>query len=93
MAKSLIDSMAQDWEPEKYSDEYREGLLAVIEEKVASGGKPAAQRKAKAKPTNVVDLVSVLQQSLEQTKKSGKASAKKTEAKRAKSSAKKRKAA
>lgn len=89
MAESLIKGMTDKWEPEKYKDEYREGLMKVIEEKIAAGGKelPAAKPKA-AKATNVVDLVSILQQSLEQTKGAGKSK------KSAKSSAKKhRKAA
>lgn len=73
MAESLIKGMTDKWEPEKYKDEYREGLMKVIEEKIAAGGKelPAAKPKA-AKATNVVDLVSILQQSLEQTKGAGK---------------------
>src|SRR2546421_1244391 len=77
MAESLIDSMSGDWEPEKYKDEYREGLMHVIEEKVKSGGKAAPARKAAhGKSTKVVDLVSVLQESLKQAqagkKKGGK---------------------
>ncbi len=69
MAESLIAGMTDKWEPEKYTDEYRAGLMKVIEEKIARGGKELSAKKSKAgKPTNVVDLVSILQQSLEQTK-------------------------
>ena len=57
MAKSLIDSMSSKWNPEKYKDDYREALMEVIEEKP----------KKTPKPTKVIDLVSVLQKSLEQT--------------------------
>src|SRR5436190_23260861 len=39
MAESLIKGMTDKWEPEKYKDEYRKGLMKVIEEKIASGGK------------------------------------------------------
>lgn len=68
MAKSLIDSMTSKWEPEKYKDEYREALMEVIEEKVEAGGKEIEEKPRKApKPTKVIDLVSVLQKSLEQT--------------------------
>src|SRR5213080_1768778 len=69
MATALIDSMSAKWNPEKYKDDYREALMEVIEEKVEAGGKEieAKPRKA-AKPTKVIDLVKVLQQSLEQTK-------------------------
>jgi DNA end-binding protein Ku len=69
MAASLIDGMSGQWEPDKYKDEYREAVMKVIEEKIAAGGKelPAAKGKAR-KATNVVDLVAVLQQSLNQAK-------------------------
>ena len=68
MAKSLIDSMASKWNPEKYHDDYREALMEVIEEKVEAGGKEIEEKTRKApKPTKVIDLVSVLQRSLEQT--------------------------
>jgi DNA end-binding protein Ku len=68
MAKSLIDSMTSKWEPEKYRDDYREALMEVIEEKVEAGGKEIEEKPRKApKPTKVIDLVSVLQKSLEQT--------------------------
>ena len=68
MAKSLIDSMSAKWNPEKYHDDYREALMEVIEEKVEAGGKEIEEKPKKApKPTKVIDLVSVLQKSLEQT--------------------------
>src|SRR5215831_9060004 len=68
MAKSLIDSMSAKWNPEKYRDDYREALMEVIEEKVEAGGKEIEEKPRKApKPTKVIDLVSVLQKSLEET--------------------------
>jgi len=68
MAKSLIDSMRLKWEPQKYKDDYREALMEVIEEKVEAGGKEIEEKPKKApKPTKVIDLVSVLQKSLDQT--------------------------
>jgi DNA end-binding protein Ku len=77
MAKSLIDSMTSKWEPEKYKDDYREALMEVIEEKVEAGGKEIEERPRKApKPTKVIDLVSVLQKSLEETGGKKKARAK-----------------
>jgi len=67
MAKSLIDSMSSKWNPEKYKDDYREALMEVIEEKVEAGGKEIEEKPKKApKPTKVIDLVSVLQKSLEE---------------------------
>ncbi len=68
MAKSLIDSMSSKWNPEKYKDDYREALMEVIEKKVEAGGKEIEEKPRKApKPTKVIDLVSVLQKSLEET--------------------------
>jgi DNA end-binding protein Ku len=68
MAKSLIDSMSSKWNPQKYRDDYREALMEVIEEKVEAGGKEIEEKPKKApKPTKVIDLVSVLRKSLEQT--------------------------
>ena len=68
MAKSLIESMSGKWDPEKYHDEYREALMDVIEKKVEAGGKEIEEKPKKApRPTKVIDLVSVLQKSLEQT--------------------------
>jgi len=68
MAKSLIDSMSSKWNPEKYKDDYREALMEVIEEKVEAGGKQIEEKPRKApKPTKVIDLVSILQKSLEES--------------------------
>src|SRR5438132_12840938 len=68
MATKLIDSMSSKWNPEKYHDDYREALMEVIEEKVEAGGKEVEEKPKKApKPTKGIDLVSVLQKSLEQT--------------------------
>jgi len=76
MATALIESMSSKWNPEKYKDDYREALMEVIEEKVEAGGKEIEEKPRKApKPTKVIDLVKVLQQSLEQTGK-GKCAAK-----------------
>jgi len=67
MAKALVGSMSSKWDPEKYHDDYREALMEVIEEKVEAGGKEIEEKPKKApKPTKVIDLVSVLQRSLEQ---------------------------
>jgi DNA end-binding protein Ku len=84
MAKSLIGSMSSKWNPEKYHDDYREALMEVIEEKVEAGGKEIEEKPRKApKPTKVIDLVSVLQKSLEETgakrKATGKSRAKKAD--------------
>ena len=77
MARSLIGSMTSKWQPEKYKDDYREALMEVIEEKVEAGGKEIEEKPKKApKPTKVIDLVSVLQKSLEQSGATKKTTAK-----------------
>ncbi len=68
MAKQLIDSMTSKWKPEQYHDEYREALEKMIEDKIEHGDKAAPKTSKKAKPTNVIDLVAVLQKSIRQTK-------------------------
>jgi DNA end-binding protein Ku len=63
MAQSLIESMSVPWEPEKYRDEYRTAVMELIERKAQHkeiAGKPAPA----VRTTNVVDLVKVLQESL-----------------------------
>src|ERR1043165_7945700 len=63
MAQSLVESMSVAWEPEKYRDEYRSAVMDLIEKKAQHkevAGKPAPAVRA----TNVVDLVKVLQESL-----------------------------
>jgi DNA end-binding protein Ku len=64
MAKSLIDSLAAPFEPDKYKDEYREQVLALIERK-AAGEEIAVQEVPEAAPTEVPDLMSALQASLD----------------------------
>lgn len=63
MAQALIDSMSSDWQPEKYRDQYRDALMEVIESKAKNKQLPAAAPSA-PKTTNVVDLVKVLQESI-----------------------------
>jgi DNA end-binding protein Ku len=34
MAKALVNSLASEWDPEKYTDKYRENPLRIIQGKV-----------------------------------------------------------
>jgi len=81
MAKQLISSMTEKWDPDQYNDDYHEALEKLIEDKIEHGDKAAPKPAKKRKPTNVIDLVSVLQESLQQSGKSAGAS-KKTAAKK-----------
>jgi DNA end-binding protein Ku len=62
MARSLIDSLSTDFEPEKYHDEYRERVLELIEQK-ASGQEIVVEEAAEEAP-RVVDLMAALEASL-----------------------------
>ena len=75
MATALVNSMSSKWDPKKYRDDYRDALMEVIEEKVEAGGKELEEKpKKKAPPsTKVIDLVAVLQESLNQTEGAKKA--------------------
>jgi DNA end-binding protein Ku len=67
MAESLIETMSGPWEPEKYHDEYRDALKEVIDEKIEHPDADLPKPAARKKPSNVVDLVAVLQASLNET--------------------------
>jgi DNA end-binding protein Ku len=80
MAKKLIDGMTTKWDPDKYEDEYKTQLMAMIEEKVKHPEKKHAPTKAQKRPSNIIDLMSVLEESLSHTKV-GKSKASKSKAK------------
>ncbi len=68
MAKQLVDQMTVEWDPGRYTDDYRSALMAVIDQKIESGGRDLpAPPKAARTTGKVIDLVSVLQKSLEQS--------------------------
>ena len=75
MAQALIDSMAGEWAPGNYRDEFRARLHEVIEKRVkAKGGtvpKPDDDGEAMHADaaTNVVDFMSLLQQSIDSRKR------------------------
>jgi DNA end-binding protein Ku len=84
MALSLIDAMSEKWDPDKYHDEYAEALMKVIEEKIAAGGKELPPAKRGGPPsTKVVDIVAMLQQSIQQRSGKPRAEAKAKTRKRA----------
>jgi DNA end-binding protein Ku len=72
MALRLVEEMAEAWKPEAFENTYRHDLMKRIEEKVKSGQthaltepEPEARERA-AGGGKVVDLMSLLQRSLEQ---------------------------
>ena len=72
MALELIERMTGEWDPTKYTDDYRHALLDLIEKKIELGDKALpAGRPSKKAATNVVDLASVLRESLEHATRGG----------------------
>ncbi|TDL76833.1 Ku protein [Rhodococcus qingshengii] len=62
----LIDQLTSEFEPEKYTDEYRTALLELIEAKRT--GQETVTPTAKETPSNVTDLMAALQASIDRTK-------------------------
>ncbi len=62
MAESLVSSLAADFEPEKYRDEYREEVMALIQMK-ADGEEFEMPETAAEKP-KVVDIMAALEASV-----------------------------
>lgn len=83
MAKTLVDQMTSEWDPHRYTDDYTSALMKIIKRKVESGGKSLPGKPEHRRPaSNVIDLASVLQQSLEESGKGKRANASKPAGKR-----------
>jgi len=64
MARQLVESLAsEEFQPEKYRDEYREQVLDLIERKAA--GESIVAEPVVEPPAKVLDLVAALEASLE----------------------------
>jgi len=73
MAEQLVEGMTEEWDPSEFRDEYRDDILARIEEKIEAGETkvvPEAEDKAaeRAEP-EVVDIMELLKKSLEKTRR------------------------
>jgi DNA end-binding protein Ku len=84
MANQLIESLAADFEPGKYRDEYRERVLDLIERKAQ--GETIVIEEPEAEPEKVPDLMAALEASIASSKKPAKK--KSTSAKKKKEPAK-----
>ncbi len=67
MADSLVQTMAGDFEPEEFKDDYRDAMAAMIEAKAAGAALPAAAADTGEK-AQVVDLMTALQRSIDRSK-------------------------
>jgi DNA end-binding protein Ku len=69
MARQLVESLAEDFEAEKYENEYREQLMGLIERK-AAGEEVVAEPETEA-PAKVLDLMAALEASLQRSGNAG----------------------
>ena len=63
MAMALIENLASDWKPEKYTDDYNANLMRVIQAKM-KGRKPKLKEEQRPHEAEVIDLMERLQKSL-----------------------------
>ena len=68
MARTLVENLSADFDPEKYDDTYRKELLVLLKEK-AETGEISAPREEGEEEGEVVDLMVALRESVERTKK------------------------
>jgi DNA end-binding protein Ku len=84
MARKLVESLAEEWKPEKYMDDYRANLMRIIKAKM-KGKEPKLVGEKEPHRGEVVDLMERLRESLEGRAQS-RPRAKTSRAKKAKSS-------
>ncbi len=66
MAKALIESLAESFDPNRYKDEYREAVMKVVNAKMEG---QVIEAPEAPQPAKVMDLMDALRQSVEQAKK------------------------
>jgi DNA end-binding protein Ku len=95
MAKALVNSLAAEWDPEKYTDQYLDNLMRIIKGKV-KGKKVTLEPGETPRKGEVVDLMERLRRSLDQAgarPKAAKARSAKSRGAKARGTKKKRHAA
>jgi DNA end-binding protein Ku len=65
MARQLIDNLASDWDPAKYTDEYTKNLKRIIDAKLKGKRPKLGAPDTTPKQAEVVDLMARLRASLE----------------------------
>jgi DNA end-binding protein Ku len=70
MAKALVNSLAAEWDPAKYTDQYRANLMRIIQGKL-KGRKVELEAGEEPRQAEVVDLMERLRRSLAQSGKGG----------------------
>lgn len=64
MARKLIESMTEPFDPSRFRNAYQEKLMALIESKIA--GKQVKAEKPESQPSNIINLMDALAASLKQ---------------------------
>jgi DNA end-binding protein Ku len=67
MAKMLVETLAGDFEPDEYEDDYRQAVEDLVKTKIEGGEVKAAPKERKT-GGEVVDLLAALQRSVEAAK-------------------------
>src|SRR5688500_18154187 len=90
MARTLVEQLADKWDPSQYTDEYRANLMKIIKAKM-KGKKPDLKETVEPQQAEVVDLMERLRQSLQGAgsgaRKSASATARKTAGRKKKTAA------
>ena len=63
MARTLVENLADSWDPSQYTDQYRDNLMKVIKAKL-KGKEPHLVEHVEPRDAEVVDLMERLRQSL-----------------------------
>jgi DNA end-binding protein Ku len=66
MAKTLIENLTAEWDPERYHDRYRNELLELLEKKAEGAPLPEREEEPEGE---VVDLMEALRRSVAATQK------------------------
>jgi DNA end-binding protein Ku len=93
MAEQLIANLAEPFDPEKYTDDYRANLMKVIRAKMKGKKIEVEEPDEQTEDRGVIDLMSRLQASLEQGKQRNGGAKKKTGTSRRKTTRAKRRTA
>jgi DNA end-binding protein Ku len=77
MARTLVENLADKWDPSQYSDQYRQNLMKIIKAKM-KGTEPRLKEDVEPQSAEVVDLMERLRQSLQGAGGGARGAAKKT---------------
>jgi len=69
MAQMLVENLASDWDPDKYTDQYKDNVMRIIQGKLKGRKDVHLKEETTKRPANVVNLMERLRSSLEQTSK------------------------